>query len=354
MKKIIMWIIGFIICFGGGLGGTFVYDKYIKEDTTVPAYTQVNFEEVNSLTPGIKKIYNAVVVIETYDKKGSLVGTGSGFVYKNKDDKGYIITNNHVIAGAAEIKVINMLEESYSAILLGKDDYLDIAVLSVDSAFILDVAVLGSSVDMNIGDTVFTVGSPLGSKYMGTVTRGIISGKDRKVTVTATSGKNIMEVLQTDAAINPGNSGGPLVNILGEVIGVNSLKLVQDEIEGMGFAIPIELVIDSLELLEIGETVVRPVLGVEIINYSTQLSTRYQIDDYSNGVLITKLEDNYPAISSGLKVGDLIVSIEDYEIEDITYLRYILYKYKVGDTVKIKYVRENKTYETNLKLDKSM
>lgn len=327
-----------------------IYIKYDlnnkSENTVVPTFTEVVYKE-EGLRESIDKIYNSVFVIETYDKNGNKLGTGSGFCYK-KDKNGYLITNNHVIENGSIIKVINMNEESFEAKLLGSDDYLDIAILKVDENAVLSVANLGSSMNTSLGDTVFTVGSPLGSKYMGTVTKGIVSGKNRKVNVTTKNGDYIMEVLQTDAAINPGNSGGPLVNLNGEVIGVNSLKLVQDEIEGMGFAIPIELVKESLAKLETGEIIIRPVLGIEITNINFN---RY---DIPNGIIITNVENNYPAFKAGLKAGDVLLSINDEVIDDIAHFRYVLYKYSINDTIRIKYMRNGHTYEVNVLLDKSI
>ena len=329
----------FAICmFASFFIGFFYNDYLLNEEDVIPTYTEVTFKEENSLRSSIDKIYNAVVVIETYDNRGNKIGTGSGFCYK-KDNRAYFITNNHVIENSNIIQVINMENKSYEATLLGKDEYLDIAILSTESEASLQVATLSNSSSIQLGDTVFTVGSPLGSKYMGTITKGILSGKNRKVTVSTSSGNYIMEVLQTDAAINPGNSGGPLVSISGEVIGVNSLKLVQDEIEGMGFAIPIELVSESLIKLEKGEIIIRPILGIEISDTNR-----------SNGVYITNVEEKYPASIAGLHRGDYIISIDGEKVEDSAHFRYILYRHKIGDTITITYIRNGISYDTQITL----
>ena len=178
---------------------------------------------------------------------------------------------------------------------------------------------------------------------MGTITKGILSGKNRKVTISTSSGNYIMEVLQTDAAINPGNSGGPLVDINGEVIGVNSLKLVQDEIEGMGFAIPIELITESLSRLENGEVIIRPILGIEISD-----NNRY------NGVYINNVDALYPAGLAGLKRGDYIISIDGEDIENSAHFRYIIYQHKIGDTIHVTYIRDGVIYETKVDLTKGI
>lgn len=357
MKKL-QFIISFVIAFALGFTSDILVNKYLnQEEKTTPVLNEVVVKEENSLKSSLSKIYNSVVVVETYDGRENTLSTGSGFIYK-KDDYGYIITNNHVVSGASKVKVINIDDEEIEAIILGTDEYLDIAILKIDASYAPSVATFGSSASLELGDTLYTVGSPLGIKYKGTVTKGILSGKDRKVTVKTSTGSYVMEVLQTDAAINPGNSGGPLVNINGEVIGVTSLKLVQDEIEGMGFAIPIELVTNALEQLESGKSIERPVLGVSVLNlddnyllykYGLNISNRN-----TKGVIIADVYDGYPASSAKLKKGDIITYIDDYEIEDSANFKYILYKYKIGDTIKIKYIRDGKEDSVDVLLDVDM
>ena len=220
------------------------------------------------------------------------------------------------------------------------------------------VAEIGASETLEIGDTLFTVGSPLGSDYMGTVTKGILSGKNRAVEVDLSNGTFMMEVLQTDAAINPGNSGGPLVNINGEVIGVNSLKLVEDEIEGMGFAIPIELVMSSVDRLEKGETINRPYLGIESLE-TTNLYALYRNHitlpkDYESGIVIVNVEKDSPAAKAGLQSGDVVLAINDSEIKNMAYFRFVLYKYSVGDEVTFKIERNGKAMDIKVKLSESL
>lgn len=339
----------FAVCIIASFFIGFFYNENTKEDNNlIPTFNEIQVTESNSLKDSIDKVYNAVVVIETYDKNGNIIGTGSGFFYK-KNDLGYIITNNHVIEKSETVKIINMNKESFNAKTIGTDEYFDLAILSVDKEAVLQVATLGTNSELNVGDTVFTVGSPLGSKYMGTVTKGILSGKDRIVSVSTSRGEYMMEVLQTDAAINPGNSGGPLVNLSGEVIGVNSLKLVQDEIEGMGFAIPISLVNTILDRLEKGEVITRPIIGLEISDLNNELLIRYKVN---SGIYVNKVESDYPA--KYLRVGDIITLIDDKEVENTSHFRYILYKHKVGDTIKLTYIRDGKTSSISILLDKSI
>ena len=287
-------------------------------------------------------------------KHGQLASTGTGFVYKEDSKNGYLITNHHVIESATSVKVVNMDGMEVDAKILGSDEYSDLAVLSIDKDAVMEVATLGDSTKLELGDTLFTVGSPLGEEYMGTVTKGILSGKDRTVSITLQNGSYMMEVLQTDAAINPGNSGGPLCNVNGEVIGVNSMKLVEDEIEGMGFAIPIEVVKNEVEKLEKGEKVTRPMLGVSLVDASNSYALYYNritLDKkFDKGVVIVEVEDNSAAAIGGLKKNDVILKIGDSEVTDSAHFRYLLYKYQVGDKIKVTYYRNGSTKETTVTL----
>ena len=353
-------VITVMSCFVGVAGTIIVYHycppKWTTE-TIEKTVSQVSVTESDTIQSGVSKIYDAVVVVESYSK-GQLSSSGTGFVYKKDNDKAYIITNCHVVSGASSVKIVNMNNESVEAKVLGSDEYEDVAVLQIDANYALAVSEIGKSDDMKLGDTVFTVGTPVGSEYMGTVTKGILSGKDRKVTVSLGNGSYVMNVMQTDAAINPGNSGGPLCNINGQVIGVNSLKLVKDTIEGMGFALPIELVMTSVDRLEKGEEIVRPVLGVETVELSNSYTLyRYQIyvdEEVEQGVVVVNVVKNSPAANAGLKKGDVILEIAGTKIEDGAHLKYVLYKYTVGDTITIKYYRDGKIQDATVKLSKAV
>ena len=228
-----LYIILPIITLFIGIVGTLLTIKFIdKPGGIIKTVKDVTITESDSISSSVEKIYNAVVFIENY-QNNQLASVGTGFFYKKDGKTAYIITNNHVVNGATKVVINTMDGKELDAKVLGTDEYSDVGVLSVKIDDDIQVATLGKSEDSKIGDTLFTVGSPMGKSYIGTVTKGILSGKNRTVSVTGTNGSYLMEVLQTDAAINPGNSGGPLVNMNGEVIGVNSMKLVQDEIEGM-------------------------------------------------------------------------------------------------------------------------
>ncbi len=327
--------------------------NYFKNNNIIKNNTHVY--EKTSLAPAIEKIYDAVVVIQSY-KDDNATNLGTGFVYKVDEKYGYILTNEHVIdEDYIKITYTNGTEEEPK--ILGKDEYLDLAVLRVNKKNIEKVAEIGSSEEMNLGDTVFTVGSPISFEYRGSVTSGILSGKDRMVPTTISNSENsdwVMNVLQIDASINPGNSGGPLLNVNGEVIGVCTLKLMNDNIEGMGFAIPIEYAMSHVESLEKGETINWPVLGISMANLNENsliLKNDLSINTKrTEGVIVLNIKENTGAANSSLKPGDIIIELNGKKVKDKAHLRYVLYQYKSGDNIDIKYIRDEKEHTTKIKL----
>lgn len=357
MKNKIIYICSVILSLFIGISGTLLVVYYIPSEEGEKVVQEVTITESDTIAPAVNKVYDSVVTVLNYGNQ--LQATGTGFVYKTDDKYGYILTNNHVISGSKKIEVTNTENVTVEATLLGSDEYADLAVLRVDKSFVLQVATLGDSTTSEIGDTVFAVGTPVDVKYAGSVTKGIISGKNRMVNVTLDDGGAfMMEVIQTNTAINPGNSGGPLVNINGEVIGINTLKLVEDEIEGMGFAIPIEMATSVLDRLESGEEIERPLLGVSMVDANNDyalFSYKVYLDkDYEKGVVVIDVEKDSPAGDAGLQKDDVILKINDIEIEDSTHLKYVLYKYSVGDTIKLEYERDGKAKTVEVKLNKAI
>lgn len=319
----------------------------------------------NSISGAVDKVYNATVVVQT-SKDGTLVSTGTGFVYKVDGSTAYVMTNNHVVAGGNSAKVVFSDGSSADTKILGGDTYADIAVLTVASSSIKQVATIGNTKDLKLGDTTFAVGAPLGDTYSGTVTKGIVSGKDRlvEVSLSGTTSDYYMKVIQTDAALNPGNSGGPLCNINGEVIGVNSLKLTQEQtstssytVEGMGFAIPIEDALYYAELIEEGGSVKRPYVGISMLD----ITNSYYLwqagitlpKDIKEGVAVIEVVNSSPAAKAGLKKGDIIVKLEGQKVSSVAKLRYELYKHTPGDKIDITYIRDNKEYTSQITLEAS-
>lgn len=357
-KTLFLMTVSFLI---GGIGMLFLLqspllEKVIRTKNNVIMKNGTQIYEKTSLSASVEKIYDAVVVVQGYEQD-ELNGSGTGFVYKVDEKYGYILTNEHVISDSSEVKVVMTTDEEIPSEVLGKDKFLDLAVLRIPKQYITLVAAIGSSEKMNLGDTIFTVGSPLGYDYRGSVTSGVLSGKDRMVATSLTDRKDadwVVRVLQIDASINPGNSGGPLLNINGEVIGICSLKLVKDNIEGMGFAIPIEYAMSHVSTLEAGKTIRWPVLGISMINVTDKVSLmNYHFSipkTVKEGVVILSVKESTSASSAHLKKGDIITKLNKTKIKDIAYLRYELYQYQSGDTITITYIRDEKEYTTKVTL----
>lgn len=309
------------------------------------------------ISAAVDKVYDAVVMVKNF-QGNKVASTGSGFVYKTDSKYGYIMTNEHVVADSEAVSIVLTNEKEVQATKLGGDEYLDIAILRIPVGEVLKVATIGSTENLKLGDTIFTIGSPVGEEYYNTVTSGIISGIDRMVTVSVNSQSDwIMKVSQVDAAINPGNSGGPLMNSNGEVIGVNSLKLVDSSIEGMGFSIKIEDAMAHVEELEQSKEIERPMLGITLLNATdtrTLLSYGISISsDIDSGVVVVSVVNGSGASKSGLEKGDVITKIDDEEVVNAAYLKYVLYKYKVGDKITITYNRGGKEKTTTVTLSKN-
>lgn len=311
----------------------------------------------SGISAAVGKVYDSVVMIENYKNK-KIQGSGSGFIYKKDKNNGYIMTNQHVVEGSTSLNVRLTSGDVVQAKLLGGDEYLDIAIVTIPIKYVKNVISIGNTKSLKLGDFVFTIGSPVGEEYFNSVTSGIISGLNRHVTVSVKSSNDwLMDVLQVDAAINPGNSGGPLLNSNGEVIGVNSLKLVDSQIEGMGFAIKIEDALAHVSELEKGKDIEWPMLGINL----TEISNTYllakegiEIDEKIDyGIVVISVVPNTGASKSDLKKGDIIIGIDDAKVTNSAYLKYVLYKYKAGDKIKIKYIRNGKEKTTQVTLTKS-
>ena len=337
--------------------GAYIVVSNTPVESVIKNITESSLVET-SISSSVDKVYNKTVIIMSYSND-TLKSTGTGFIYKEDNKKAYIMTNNHVIEGADKVKVGFNDGTFVDATIVGGEAYSDIAVLSMDISSSTGVVSIGSSNDIKLGDTIFTVGSPMGKEYIGTVTKGIISGKDRMVGVSH-SGNTYdyyMKVLQIDAAVNPGNSGGPLCNVNGEVIGIISLKIVQDEVEGMGFAIPIEDALDYAGKIEKGETIQRPYVGISMVDATeTYALWQYRItlpENVNDGVVIIEVVKDSPAEKAKLQKGDVITKLNDKSISSLAEFRYELYKYEVGDKINITYIRNNKETTTSITLGKN-
>lgn len=352
---LILVILISFIC--GSIGGYLILRGLPTEESAITLTTSgITLTESNSISKGVEAVYDAVVVVEGF-KGNQLISTGTGFIYKKNNNKAYIMTNHHVIDKAENVKVILSDKTVLETEIMGSEVYSDIGVLAVEAKKISHVAILGDTSKLSVGDTLFTVGSPEGSTYAGTVTKGVLSGKDRLVSVALSSTDQYdyyMKVLQTDAAINPGNSGGPICNINGEVVGVTNMKLVDSTVEGMGFAIPIEDALIYAETLEKGESVERPYLGIgmcDVTDITRLFYNRIVLDEkITYGVVVLEVDENSSAKKAKLQNGDVIIELAGQKIESLAYLRYELYKHTPGETIKIKYIRNGKEKTTEIKL----
>ena len=359
-KNNIILVIAIIISLALGAAGMYFFTITYGATTIINKSEKEVTVTDTGIADAVEKVYDSTVIVEVY-KKNKLYGTGSGFIFEKDENVYYVMTNNHVVDEGDSVKIVLTNGNSYETTLLGTDQYLDVAVISFKSNEELNVAKIGSSESMRIGDTVFTVGAPIDSStYSWTVTRGILSGKDRMVSVStnnSTIADYIMRSLQTDATINSGNSGGPLCNANGEVVGITNMKLVSSSIEGMSFAIPIEQAMNYAKKLLNNEDTTRPTLGVQMTELSSSRTLYYKYgievpSDVEEGVVVVSVVDNSDAAKSGIKAGDVIIKIGDLTIKNMAELKYQLYQHKIGDKVNVTVLRDGKEKTIEVTLTK--
>ncbi len=287
------------------------------------------------------------------------VGSGSGVIYKNDNGKAYVVTNHHVIDGATGVEVTLSDGSKVEATVVGSDIWTDLAVLEMDGAKVQAVAQFGDSDALKQGETVIAIGNPLGLDFSGSVTTGVVSGTDRAVPVDLNGDGQEdwqAEVLQTDAAINPGNSGGALVNLAGQLIGINSMKIATSSVEGIGFSIPINSAIPVINSLEEKGEVIRPSMGVTLLDLARVPQVHRQdtlnlSEDVIAGVVVESVIENSAAAKAGMERFDVIVEMDGVAVEDIIELRQHLYnEKKIGDLLKVKAYRNGELMEFELEL----
>lgn len=306
---------------------------------------------VSPVVPIAEKVSPSIVAISLKTKgrdffgrvyEGS--GTGSGIIINSQ---GHIVTNNHVVEGADDIMVILSDGKQLEAKLVGRDEQTDLAVIKVDPKG-LKAAELGDSSKLKVGELAVAIGSPMGTEYAGSVTAGIISGLNRKVSV----GDNSIKLIQTDAAINPGNSGGALVNSDGQVIGINTIKFAETTVEGMGFAIPINEAKPIIDNLIQNKKISRPYLGI-----SGRTVTGEEVEQYKvpQGVIIESVVPFSGADRAGISRGHILTKFDGKSVKTIEDLIAEIQKHKVGDVVKVElYDYIDKDYKTvSVKLQES-
>lgn len=293
--------------------------------------------------PAVVAITTEMTVVDMFGQSGQAVAAGSGFILTAD---GYIITNNHVIEGATTITVALDDGTFYDAKLVGADAKTDLAVLKVDAKN-LPTVYLGSSNDLQVGELAVAIGNPLGT-LSGTVTAGIISALDREITL---GGEN-MTLLQTDAAINEGNSGGALFNSFGEVIGINSAKNAGTGVEGLGFAIPVDLARPVIEsLIQNGYVLGRPKIGITARDVSAQMAEYYSMTE---GIYVAEVEPDSAADKAGILAKDIIIAADGQEALTVAALNKIKETKNPGDSLEITLVREGKEMKVTLTLQEAV
>lgn len=331
---------------GGSTGNAVVYQSDTKTSSdTDSTGTKTSTNTVESVAKSTAA--SVVEVTTSYVQTGSFFGdyvtsgAGSGVIISKE---GYIVTNNHVIDDAEEIKVTLKSGKEYTAKLVGTDEKTDIAVLKIDAKD-LTPATFGDSAALAAGETIVVVGNPLGS-LGGSVTSGIISATDREIEID----KQTMNLIQIDAAVNPGNSGGALFNLKGELVGIVNAKYSSEEVEGLGFAIPINTAKATIEdIIEYGYVKGRAQLGITAVEIS-DLQSAMSAGVTELGVYVYSVNDGSGADKAGLKRGDRLISIDGKEISSYATLSKILDKHSVGDTVKLVYSRDGEQHTVNVKL----
>lgn len=288
-------------------------------------------------------------------------GTGSGAVYKVDGETAYVFTNNHVIEGSDTIEVMFKDGNRVEATVIGADVWTDLAVLSIDASEVSGVAEFGDSENLTVGEPAIAIGSPLGTNFASSVTSGIISAVERTVPVDTNMDGEMdweMTAIQTDAAINPGNSGGPLINIAGQVIGINSMKISSSTIEGMGFAIPSNDAVDIINQLEQDGEVIRPILGVAMVDLSMVSPQQQQSilnlpEDVEGGVVVAEVSTGSAADDAGIETNDVIVSFNGVEVQNGIELRQEIYDSEIGEEVEIEFYRNGERRTSRIRMRSS-
>ncbi len=365
-KKVLLALLLILCTAGGGVLGSYYTVAYMTnhnnnvistEDSTgksnaskviLSEQTEIESTEAiaDALIPTVVGISTKRVSYDYFYGQQMVQGVGSGVI---ANENGYIITNHHVVGDAEEINVYFSDGREAKGETLWSDESLDLAIVKVDLNN-LPVATLGDSDEVKIGQKAIAIGNPLGLDFQRTLTQGVISGLDRTLTVqdSNSSVPTTMEnLIQTDAAINNGNSGGPLINRSGEVIGINTLKA--SSAESMGFAIPINIIKPILANVIENGRFQTPYMGISVIDQ--ELANYYGAKtDFDTGIYVADVEAGQPAAQAGLQVGDVITKVDGKTIDSRLGLKIELYKHNIGDVVTVEYVRNNKTYTTELTL----
>lgn len=334
--------------------------EYVGEYKAETVSTKQGDKDEKNISDVIEKVNNSVVGISKIKNKGSTIfledgtkslGLGTGFIVS---DNGYIVTNQHV-SGEKNSTCYVTLEDgrNYKANVIWSDIDMDLSVIKIN-ADNLSYLTFGDSDQIKIAQPVYAIGNPIGYEFQRTVTSGIISGLDRTIKLEENNKNYYMEdLIQTDATINPGNSGGPLIDEDGNVLGVNSIKITSAE--GIGFAIPINIIKPIVEKVKSSGQFNAATLGVfaydkNVVPYINQeLGMNMKLE---NGIYVAEVIKNSPAEKAGIQKGDVLLKIDDIKLDKMSSLRKYIYEKEIGDTVKVRYIRNNREYEEDVMLAK--
>ncbi|GEO27285.1 serine protease [Alicyclobacillus acidoterrestris] len=312
----------------------------------------VGFNVDDGVTSAVKRVEPDVVGILNYaqvsnyfsqQSKLQATGVGTGVMFYKDNKFAYLVTNNHVVEGGAKVEIVLNAGKHVNATVVGTDPYTDLAVLKVPAATFkrINPVNFANSDTVEPGESAIAIGTPMGLDFADTVTKGIVSAKSRIMPVQDEASQQTLDyqsVIQTDAAINPGNSGGPLVNINGEVIGINSSKIVAQNFEGMGFAIPSNSVRNiAKQLMQTGHAQ-HSALGIEAYSLSSLPQQMWPDVPVDYGVWV-KLVTSSSVKKDGLKAGDVIVGLNGKTVKTIADLRTYLFQLRPGDKAILKVYR---------------
>lgn len=304
-----------------------VLESKPKDADTNKSYTAESaFNKVSDSVVGIVGYTDEITTVENSATQGS------GIILTSD---GYVVTNAHVIGNSKTtylLQVVTSDGKSYNAGVVGYDSRTDIAVLKMDDAKGLKAATFGNSENIELGEDIIVVGNPGGLDYQNSITKGIVSAVDRKMSSTS-----LVKYIQTDAAINPGNSGGPIVNLYGQVVGIATAKIVSEKYEGMGFAIPSATAKDIIDtLMKKGYVEGRVKIGITGSNISSDVASAYGVP---KGIMVDEISKDGPCYGTELKTDDIITGVDDKEIQSFSDIYEILETHKPGDKIVIKYYR---------------
>jgi len=377
LKKVLYVLFILVIAGGSALAGAaaggFAVFRAVQQRSSLPAPIQQvlpanntnpnqtlvlnNTDIETAITQSVQKVGPAVVtVIGTipgqmtfFGMTGDQTVSGSGFFIS---EQGYILTNNHVVEGTKEVKIVLSDGTDQTASIVGTDIYSDIAVLKTDGT-VPAIASLGNSDKLDPGESVIAIGSPLGN-FKNTVTVGVVSATGRSIDTG--NGYQIEDLIQTDAAINHGNSGGPLVDLAGEVIGINTLVVRNtnsgDVAEGLGFAIPVNTAQAIAQQIIQQGYFARPYIGISFQPINPNIAARYNLSAQW-GVYITKVEGGSPASAAGLQQGDIITQVGDVTLDETQSYVNALFTFNPGDQINLTVMRNGKEVQVQITLGES-